>query len=215
MTAARDVAIADSPCSPAGSKRDAIIEAGITVFLRAGYGRTSMDAVAREAGVSKQTIYHHFGSKDALFGAIIGHLVDRLLAPLAPSELAPGDMTIVLTALGRQFLALALSPAGLALHRVVVAEAPRFPELGRTAYQSGPRVAVETLADYLAGEARRGAIVLADPQLAAEQFFGSLLGHLHLRALLKVEERPSAEAIERSIRHAVADFVAAHRPTPD
>jgi AcrR family transcriptional regulator len=212
MTVAQDVDTADLPCGPAGTKQGAIADAAIAVFLRFGYGRTSMDAVAREAGVSKQTIYHHFGSKEALFGAIVRDLADRMLAPLAPGELASGDVATVLTAVGHRILELALSPTGLALHRLIVAEATQFPELGRTTYESGPQVAVETLADYLAAAARRGTITVADPRLAAEQFIGMLLGHLHLRALFKVEETPSADEIERSIRQAVADFTAAHRP---
>lgn len=201
-----------STASAPMSKEQSIIEAATRLFLRHGYGGSSMDAIAQEAGVSKQTIYHHFGSKDALFGAIITQRCDGFIASLISGEAVAKGIEAVLTILARQFLELALSPSSLALHRVMVAEVSRFPELGRAAYQAGAARAVAQLAAYLEEETRRGHLMVEDPRLAAEQFFGTLMGHIHLRALLGIEENPPAEMIERHLHNAIRIFLAAYRP---
>jgi TetR/AcrR family transcriptional repressor of mexJK operon len=193
------------------SKEQAIVRAAAEVFLRRGYGRASMDAIARRAEVSKQTIYHHFGSKEALFGAIVEARCAQLLGPPDTPDPAAGDLETALTTLGRQFLALVLEPPSLALHRLIVAEAARFPELGRAVYEAGPRIAVRRLAGLFEREARRGTITVADPELAAEQFFGALIGHLQLRALLRVEDPQADDRVEASVAAAVRAFLAAHR----
>src|SRR3546814_8113295 len=80
--------IASTPCRPSLSeqKRAAILTAAVDVFLRGGYEAAGMDAIATEAGVAKQTIYNHFGSKDGLFRAIVSGLTDELLSFLRSEE---------------------------------------------------------------------------------------------------------------------------------
>jgi hypothetical protein len=112
--------------------------------------------------------------------------------------------------LARRFLKMLLTPSSLALHRMLVAEAPRFPDLAREIYSGGPARAVDELAIYLAEESRRGTLAVEDPPLAAEQFFGSLRGNLQLRALLDLGEAPSEAEIERAAAHAVRGFLRAH-----
>ena len=194
-------------------KHDAILEAAKRVFLRAGY-TASMDQVAAEAGVSKQTVYNHFGSKEGLFRAIVDDLSGELLDVLVERVGERGDPAGTLEALARRFLKLLLTPSSVALHRMLVAEAPRFPDLAREIYIGGPARAVDELAIYLAEESRSGKGMLAveDPPLAAEQFFGSLRGNLQLRALLDVREAPSEAEIERVAAHAVRAFLRAHAP---
>jgi TetR/AcrR family transcriptional regulator, mexJK operon transcriptional repressor len=102
-----------------------------------------------------------------------------------------------------------LTPSYIALHRMLVAEAPRFPDLAREIYHGGPARGVSELALYLAQEDRKGTLAVADPALAAEQFFGALYGHLQLRALLSPDEAPGEAEIERAIGHAVQGFLRA------
>jgi TetR/AcrR family transcriptional regulator, mexJK operon transcriptional repressor len=190
-------------------KHDAILEAARRVFLREGYS-ASMDLVAAEAGVSKQTVYNHFGSKEGLFRAIVDHVSGELLDVLVEREGARADPAATLDVIARRFLDMLLAPSHLALHRMLVAEAPRFPDLAREIYLGGPAHAASELAHYLAQATRRGALAVADPALAAEQFFGALCGHLHLRALLIPQDPPGKAEIERAIGHAVAGFLRAH-----
>jgi TetR/AcrR family transcriptional regulator, mexJK operon transcriptional repressor len=204
-------AIGPSPVRTVSApKHDAIVEAARRVFLREGYS-ASMDLVAAEAGVSKQTVYNHFGSKEELFRAIVDHVSDKLLDVLDERE-AKADPAATLEAVARRFLKLLLMPAHLALHRMLVAEAPRFPDLARAIYVGGPAHAANELAHYLAEESRKGTLAVADPALAAEQFFGALCGHLHLRALLSPRDAPGKAETERAIAYAVQGFLRAHAP---
>jgi hypothetical protein len=92
---------------------------------------------------------------------------------------------------------------------MLVAEAPRFPDLAREIYLGGPARGASELALYLAQESRKGTLAVADPALAAEQFFGALCGHLQLRALLSPDDAPGEAEIERAIGHAVRGFLRA------
>lgn len=167
-----------------------------------------MDTIAAEAGVAKQTIYNYFGSKDDLFRAIVSGLTEELFATLPRG----GSPSTVLRGLGLQFLTLMLRPSSLALHRMLVADAERFPDLARELYASGPLHAVRTLALWLEAETRQGTLRVADPFRAAEQFFGMLVGHMQLRALLCVEADPPPLERELAVENAVSTFLRAHDP---
>lgn len=189
-------------------KQDVIREAAKRVFLREGYG-ASMDLVAAEAGVSKQTVYNHFGSKEGLFRAIVAGLSEEFLTVLVEGRRVDDDPAATLRQLAQRFLGLLLAPSSLALHRMLVAEAPRFPDLARAVYMAGPAQAIERLAAYLEDQNRRRNLAVADPTLAAEQFFGGLTGQIHLRALLGVRT-PSADEVGRTVDNVVGAFLRAH-----
>ena len=109
---------------------------------------------------------------------------------------------------GRQLLRFLTDPETLALYRVVLAEAARVPELGRAVYAAGPDRGAGELAGFFAAESKAGRLKIADPRLAAEQFCGMLLGHLHLRRLLAIETgRPADAVIERAVAQAVDAFL--------
>ena len=189
-------------------KHAAILAAAREVFLDVGYGAASMDEIARRARVAKQTIYNHFGGKDALFGEIITKLCDDLLRPLSQPELRSGSPEATLAALAQEVMALMLEPSSLALHRLLVAEAPRFPELGAAAYRTGVERPVAALASYLDEQSRLGALAVPDARLAAEQFFGMLVGQIQIRALLGVELRPGPATLRAASDEAVRTFLA-------
>jgi AcrR family transcriptional regulator len=190
-------------------KHDAILDAAKRVFLREGYS-ASMDLVAAEAGVSKQTVYNHFASKEGLFRAIVDDLASELLDVLVDRVSTRADPARTLEALARRFLTLLLLPSSLALHRMLVAEAPRFPDLAREIYLGGPARAVDELAAYLEEQNRRGTLAVEDPALAADQFFGALRGNLQLRALLNPRDVPGEAEIEQALTHALRSFLRAY-----
>jgi len=186
-------------------KRRQILRVATDTFLERGFVPTSMDLIARRAGVSKVTVYSHFKSKEALFGAIVDELVRRLLARLDRVAIADRPPDVALRHLGRLYLELALAASSLALHRFVVAETARIGGLGRVIYENGPVQLVGALSDFL--RQQRG-LSIADPRLAAEQFYGMVLGHAQLRLLLKA--RPARDvraAIGASVDHAVDIFL--------
>lgn len=196
----------------ASTKHDDILRAATEAFFEAGYERASMDEIAAKAAVSKATVYSHFRNKKALFEAIVRELCQRLVTPLRLGESDRADPAETLTAFARSYIEVLLDPASLALHRLLVAEATRNPDLAGASYRAGGAQALRGLAEYLAQETAKGTLAVEDATLAAEQLFGMLNGHLQVRALLHVEPRPSPETLDRFISTAITAFLRAHRP---
>src|ERR1700736_2056676 len=147
---------------PPGSKAESILAAAKRAFLAAGYGAVSMDTIAREAGVSKATVYAHFAGKEDLFGAVIGRECERYFARFSAGELDPRDVRASLTVLGRRFLELLLSPESIALHRIILGEVTRFPLLGEVFWRDGPERQRLQIEAFLESAAASGTMVLAD-----------------------------------------------------
>ena len=198
-------------CPTAGlsDKQRAIIEAATRTFLVAGYRAASMDAIAREAGVSKQTIYNHYGNKEALFSDVITqHCQDVLLSRLE-TEQARHDVEGTLRGFARTLLDIVLQPSVLALHRLIVAESARFPEVGEIYYRVGPERGNRRLADYLDKQCAMKHLCIDNTYLAARQFTGALIGTLRTQALVLNESVAESE-IEAVVEHTVACFMALH-----
>lgn len=199
---------------PPGSKPAQILEAAGRLFLQDGFGAVSVDAIAKEAAVSKATLYAHFESKDRLFSELVRMECSRLLGDGVAEGLEGLSVEEGLTVIGRRFVGLLMSPKALAGHRIVVAEAARFPELARVFYQAGPGPTIARIADYLKRQNDLGALAIPDPALAAEQFLGMLKSHLHLRLLLGMVDHPDPAELERLIVAAVGLLVRGYAPQP-
>jgi len=202
----------DTPVAAAGreAKRDAILEAARKVFMEVGFGATSMDSIAAEAKVSKQTVYNHFGSKEELFAAMVRYMVDQKLTVFTEAAKS-GKPEDTLRIIAHNFLDPGLAEQRVAMYRVLMAEGPRFPELGDIFYSAGPAVVRKFLADYLAEQHARGVMRIEDPMLTAEQFFGMLNG-CQLKAQLGIERLPDKRAIDAYIDHAVMLMMRALAP---
>jgi AcrR family transcriptional regulator len=176
------------------TKRERILRAGAETFMEQGFEAASMDEVARRATVSKATIYSHFDSKHALFGAIVTGRCQAMIPMIAAAGLGEHSPADALRLIGRQFLTLLTSPGPLSLYRIVLAEAPRFPDLGRNFYEAGPNLVAEALAEYLARQHEHGTLNVPAPRVAAEQFFGMVMGQIHVRILLGITDTPPGDA---------------------
>jgi AcrR family transcriptional regulator len=168
-----------------------------------------MDTIAREAGVSKATVYAHFGSKEELFGAVIERECERYFDRFSAGELDPRDVRASLTILGRRFLELILSPDAIALHRIIVGEVTRFPMLGEVFWRAGPERERVQIEGFLRSAAAAGALTLPDPRLAAEQFVTLVRADVQLRQLLRLEATPGDREIEIVVEGAVGTFIRA------
>lgn len=200
-----------SRCPPVPSeKHQAILQAATAIFLEQGYDQASMEQIARAAGVAKQTIYNQFGNKEALFRAIITQRCTELLDTLLGSAPDEDGIEQILTRFATALLDILLEPSALALHRLIVAESRRLPRVGRLYYESGPERGNRRLAQYLQTQCERGVLTIDEPELAAQQFTGALLGSLRTRALVLEEPVPQAE-IDKVVRHTVQCFLALHR----
>jgi len=193
--------------APLNSKAESILTGAKRAFLAAGFGAVSMDTIAREAGVSKATVYAHFAGKEELFGAVIGRECERYFAQFSEGELDPRDVRASLTVLGRRFLELLLSPDGIALYRIIIAEVTRFPRLGEVFWHAGPERQRLQIEAFLKSAIASGTLALTDTRLAAEQFIALIRGDVHLRHLLRLEADADRRGIGAAVEAAVATFM--------
>jgi TetR/AcrR family transcriptional repressor of mexJK operon len=169
----------------AGRIEDEILDAAAGLFFTEGYGATSIEAIARRARISKRTFYHRFPDKAAVFKAVVKRVIDRLRPPQGTPQLFEGkSIEEILNRLARLILRAAMTPDALALHRVILAEAVRFPELAVIIGDQGARQeAVQRIAGLLQREANAGHIALGNTVFAAEQFLQMVVGLPQRRAL--------------------------------
>jgi TetR/AcrR family transcriptional regulator, mexJK operon transcriptional repressor len=205
----------DEDRSRSARKRREIMEAATTAFLRNGYLGTSMDEIAALAAVSKQTVYKQFADKQRLFTEIILAVSDQVIDELVETAtLALQDTEDVerdLGALARQLLSSITQPQVLRLRRLVIGEAGRFPELGRSYWERGFERGLTTLASSLRQLAERGLLHVDDPLLAAHHFAGMILWVPVNRLMFTGEADPVTGAeLERYADAGVRAFLAAY-----
>ncbi|WP_424811014.1 TetR/AcrR family transcriptional regulator [Roseococcus sp. YIM B11640] len=184
-------------------KYQAILNAAGGLFLREGYAAVAMDAIAREAGVSKATLYGHFTGKDALFGAVVA---ERCAAMIEQGLLDIGHEIPVGESLRRImdfWLRFMLSPGVVGTYRIVLAEGGRFPDLARAFFEAGPAISLAWVRDWMAEEQRRGRLRPDfEPQVAATQFFALLRGALYVKVTLGLMPSPTDEQIAAEVEAA-------------
>ena len=182
-----------------------ILTVATTLFLSQGFGATSIEGVAAACGISKRTFYHRFRDKPDLFRAVVRRMIEQWVTPFEAQLHEPGPLEVTLHRVAHQILAAALSPEALSLYRLLITEAPRFPELARiTAEQSAS--GGQRIAQLLEREARAGHLRLDDPGFAAEQFINMVLAAPRRRALGLGPAMTDAE-IERWIARTVTLFL--------
>jgi TetR/AcrR family transcriptional repressor of mexJK operon len=205
-------ALAGAVAPTVSPKRAVIEKAAARVFLRDGFAGASMDAIAREAQVSKATLYSHFQGKDDLFGAIVRANCQQMLVDIESSVAAGLGPRELLCAVGLKFLKSMMSDEVMAVYRILVSEAVRFPALGRAVQNAGPGPSCNGLADYLRDQTAKGALAVADADVAADQFFGAVMGGIHFRRLIGVDKAATPGEMKFRVETAVEAFLAAHMP---
>lgn len=198
---------------PAGRGKVAqILSAARRVFLERGFGSATTDMIQREAGVSKSTMYAHFPTKDELFAAVVQSECEAFMQQLLAQPSDELGLREMLARVGIQFLDLILDPSRLALYRIVLSEAPRFPQLGQSFYASGPKRLQDRLTQVLREAQARGELRAAQLDVAAAQFLELLRGDMHLRCLLGLETKPDEVLIRRLVDQVVETFLRAYGP---
>jgi AcrR family transcriptional regulator len=173
--------------------RSRVLRAATTSFLARGYA-SSVDDIARRAGVAKQTVYHHFASKDELFKAVAHDLTKRVLVEL---EAEPHDLRAALVRFALAYRERVLGVQGIATFRTVMPEIQRFRALARSMYAASAGEMVRQLASYLERAMDTGRLRRDEPQFAAELLLGMLVGHDRIKRLFGVQRRNGSDA-ERS-----------------
>ena len=161
-----------------------ILDAATELFLSHGFGATSIEAVAQRVRTSKRTLYHRFPDKEALFAAVVHRIIKRLRPPAGAALIAGADLQMVLEHLATLILRAALSPQAIALHRLIVAESGRFPELAGVLEREGAtEEAVNLIAGVLERAVKAGRISLDDTVFGARQFLQSVVALPQRRAI--------------------------------
>jgi len=149
------------------ARRAAIVAVARTAFLEQGYAATSMSTIATQLGGSKGTLWAYFPSKEDLFAAVLDDVTASFRQNLEDA-LRPGrDCHTTLLDFSQRFLLKMLNPDTIRLHRLIVGEGGRFPEIGRIFYARGPQFVLERLSDYIRGRMDAGDLRADDPMQAA------------------------------------------------
>lgn len=177
--------------SPDQAKRAAMLKAATKLFLENGYSATSMDAVADEAGVTKQTVYTHFHDKEVLFTTMLTELCSSYVPikyiPKGPKK----SFEAKLYDIGLGYINLVSGKQGLSATRLIMAEAPKRPKLAEMFYNSSTERMTLWLTDFLEQQNKAGITHIPNCKSAASYFFSLLKGRYHLRMSLCIKPPPT------------------------
>ncbi len=194
------------------AKTRQIVAGARSAFHELGYEGTSVDEIARRAGVSKPTLYNHFADKEALYAATFTmECQEQARRLFEPNEVGAGDcLETTLADLARVFVTFLVSDFVQSNFRNAVAEAARFPALGRAYYESGQDLGKERVAALLRCAVKSGRLRIDDVDLAAHQFLALCHADLFHKRLFFVSEKISKAEINRVADSAASMFLRAY-----
>lgn len=203
---------AAEPVNLDSPKAQQILAGAKDAFLELGYEGTSVEAIARRAGVSKGTLYNYFPDKQTLFTVFVEEECEKHAQYMCQIVNSSDDLEVALRQVARKIIKFTTSPFAQGTFRVAVAESQRFPELGHSFYQSGPDIFVRQFAQYLAAATATGKLVVPDPELAAHQFIQLCKADLFQKVLLGIKRNVKEEEVNRVADAAVETFLKAFKP---
>ncbi len=198
--AARPPAKRGRPVDP--GKRAAIIDAAGCAFITDGFAGATMDQIAALAGVSKLTLYRHFGSKEELFGAALKTKCDELMDPETLDQARALPLRDGLVNVARAFLNLIIAPECIAIHRVLCVEAERNPGLAKLFFQNAILYTKAKVIAFLTHYVDRGELRIADIEMAAWDLLSLVKTRPHMSVLLGIQQVAPAD-IDRHVAHCV------------
>jgi TetR/AcrR family transcriptional regulator, regulator of autoinduction and epiphytic fitness len=155
-------------------KRTAVVRAAMALFLEQGYERTSLQQIGKRADVSTATLFKRFPTKAALFEAMVEDI--WAVPPPCPEKALSENPAIGLRKMGVSYAHMLRSPDMQAIYRLIISEAPRFPDLGHTVYDRAKGPFLKRLQDYLLAQAVAGRLVIDNVETAANQFLAVITG---------------------------------------
>lgn len=193
-----------------GRKRRDILSGATAVFRERGYHGTSMDAIVTSTGISKPTLYRHFASKEELFKAILQDEAERLNIRLEQALNDTGPSSERLTRFAKAYAQAALDPDMMAMARIAIGIALELPELSQHYYDAAHSVTTGICVQLFENMQERGEIAVDDLELAAEQFRALVLTSYYGPLLYRPTRKPSARALDYTIRKGVDVFLRAY-----
>lgn len=180
-------------------RRLAILDAAREIFLQQGYGATSLHDIVSVSGGSLATLYGLFGGKAGLFREMIEQECQNFFGVLDSEDIDEQPLREALRIVARQFFDGVIQQPKMSLLRVVVAEAPQFPEVGATFYSAGPERGREMVSTYLEKQSRRGLLQVDDPVRAADVFISLVIGEYQMKVLCGEEVKLAPEEVDRHL----------------
>ena len=192
------------------SKRQAILDAARGMFTAHGFDGASMDQIAAAAGVSKLTVYSHFGDKETLFAAVVKSYCESQL-PDALFDAAPETpLRERLLEIARAFFAMICASEAIAGHRILCSPQIAGSSLPRLFWESGPRRVQAGFAALLERRIAARELAIDDVPRAASQFFTLLKGEPHAQLVFGCCDAADPAAVDAHLAASVDLFMRAY-----
>ena len=193
-------------------RRDVILTVAQGYFLDHGYAGTTMSGIAAALGGSKGTLWNHFPSKEDLFAAVLDRVARAYRARLSQILDPDGDLAPTLMRACRSLIEKVTSAESIALHRLIIAEGRRFPELSHIFFDLAPQNTRILLAGFLGGAMDRGLLRRGDTMDAARALMALSMAGAHQQMLIGHIDKASTAQIDADARLAVTLFLRAYAP---
>ncbi|MFK7876652.1 MAG: TetR/AcrR family transcriptional regulator [Paracoccaceae bacterium] len=189
-----------------------ILDAALSVFADVGYAAASMDLIAAQAGLSKPTLYHYFAGKEALFKAVMAARRDEMLLSF---DSDPRDALVAqLLDFAWGYARVVMRPDVLSLARLIIAEAQRFPSIGRAYQANGPDIVLRRLMAFMQHQRELGRLQFEDAELVAQDFWGLILSAPRNHALHVPDADITEAQLARYIHNGLRTFLRAYATNP-
>jgi AcrR family transcriptional regulator len=192
---------------PDDETRAIIYEAARHEFAAGGFAATSMEAVARQAGVSTRTLYRLIPNKASLFEGMVSDRLDRFVSTVNLQAVDHADIEQALYAALMACADLTLDQEVIALQRMMLQETGKFPDIAATFYENAIQRTAAALADWLRVQRNRGLIELDDVEEAAGMLLGMVASAPRRAAIFGGVALPSRPQIEARVRNCAALFL--------
>lgn len=191
-------------------KRVAILNAARSLFFEQGFSRVSMDGIAALAGVSKLTVYSHFGDKETLFTEAVRAQCQQLMPDDLFAHERHGPLRQQLLEIGAAFFAMISSEDAIATHRMMLSPGTGDDHVRKMFWEAGPQRTQQAFASFLSSRVRSGELAIDDLALASTQFFHILKGELLIRMMCGLERTPSDQEVQRHLQASIDLFLRAY-----
>lgn len=191
-----------------GRKFEQVLDGARKIFMRDGFERASVDDIAREAGVSKATIYAYFPDKQLLFLEVARCECHRQTEAAEAAIDGEVPVEVALTVGAERIVQFLMSEFGQRMFRIVVGEGERFPGLGREFFEYGPGLIHARLVHHLHGYVESGQLKIDDLDLAADQFAQLCKAGIHENLIFNLGQAVTPDHVQRIVHGAVEMFMA-------
>ncbi|PNR68968.1 TetR/AcrR family transcriptional regulator [Xanthomonas oryzae] len=193
-------------------KRAAILGAARAMFMELGYAGVSMDGIAARAGVSKLTVYSHFGDKESLFSEAIRAQCQHMMPDDLFDHAPKGALRDQLTEIAHAFFAMVSTESAISTHRMMMAPGTGDVHIREMFWDAGPKRTQRALADFLSTRVADGQLEIPDVTRAASQFFSLLKGELYALMMCGLQGPPTPAQVDEHIDTSVDFFLRAYAP---